>query len=116
MKNSLIKTVDDYLLGQSEELMEKLYTLRNIILEVCPQAEEMISYGMPAYKYKKKPLCYFGIFKNHIGFFPTPAPVAAFQSELIDYKCSKGTVQLPFDADLPLELLKKLIKYRMNQI
>lgn len=116
MYNNLIKTVDDYLLNQTPELVERLYTLRNLILEVCPEAQESISYGMPAYKYKKKPLCYFGVFKNHIGFFPTAAPVAKFEKELAGFKCSKGTVQLPMTGDLPLELLKKLVAFRMSLI
>lgn len=116
MKDSLAKNIDEFILSQTPELVEKLSELRNIIIEVCPDAEESISYMMPAFKYKGKPLCYFGVFKSHIGFFPTPGPIAFYEKELKDFKCSKGTVQLPFKIDLPTELIKKLVAYRMSAI
>ena len=116
MKESLAKNIDEYILSQTPGLVEKLSILRNVIKEVCPEAEESISYMMPAFKYKSKPLCYFGIFKTHIGFFPTPGPIAFYEKELTSYKCSKGTVQIPFNIELPIELIKKMVTYRMNSI
>ncbi len=116
MKENLAKNIEEFILNQTPELVEKLSIIRNVIKEVCPEAEESISYMMPAFKYKKKPLCYFGVFKTHIGFFPTPGPIAFYEKELKSLKCSKGTVQIPFTIDLPLEIIKKLVSYRMNSI
>ncbi len=116
MKQSLAKNIDEFILSQTPDLVEKLSILRNVIKEVCPEADESISYMMPAFKYKGKPLCYFGVFKTHIGFFPTPGPITFFEKELKSFKCSKGTVQIPFKVELPIELIKKLVIYRMNSI
>jgi uncharacterized protein YdhG (YjbR/CyaY superfamily) len=116
MKENLAKNIEEFILNQTPELVEKLSIIRNVIKEVCPEAEESISYMMPAFKYKKKPLCYFGVFKTHIGFFPTPGPIAFYEKELKSLKCSKGTVQIPFNIDLPIDLIKKLVSYRMNSI
>jgi len=116
MKESLAKNIDEFILSQTPELVEKLSELRFVIKEVCPEAEESISYMMPAFKFKGKPLCYFGVFKTHIGFFPTPGPIAFYENDLKGYKCSKGTVQIPFKIELPIELIKKLVAHRMKTI
>lgn len=79
-------------------------------------AEECISYGMPAFKYKGKPLSYFAAFKNHIGFYPTAAGIKAVEAELIKFKYSKGVIQFPIDKKIPVTLVKKIVKIRTAQI
>jgi uncharacterized protein YdhG (YjbR/CyaY superfamily) len=65
-------TVDDYIVAQDPSVQEILRQLRELIRSLCPQAQESISYGMPAYKLHDKPLVYFAAFQHHIGFFATP--------------------------------------------
>jgi uncharacterized protein YdhG (YjbR/CyaY superfamily) len=108
------KNVDEYILGQEEGLRARLKDIRNLIKEIAPEAEEYIGYGMPGYKLNG-PLVYFAAFKNHIGFYPTPNGVEAFQEELSKYKGAKGSVQFPLDQELPMDLIRKIVKYRLKE-
>ncbi|MFH1051543.1 MAG: DUF1801 domain-containing protein [bacterium] len=112
--NKSLKTIDEYVAQQVESVREKLEKLRQTIKKVAPNAEEVISYQMPAYKYNGI-LVYFGVFKNHIGFFPTSSGIEAFRHELTEYKCSKGTIQFSLDKPLPLDLIKKIVKFRVME-
>ena len=110
-KETKISTIDEYIASFPEEVQLLLKQLRTIIKEAAPEAEEVISYQMPAFKYYGI-LVYFAAFKNHIGFFPTASGVEVFREELSAYKLSKGTIQLPFDKPLPLDLITRIIKFR----
>jgi uncharacterized protein YdhG (YjbR/CyaY superfamily) len=114
MKGLIKKTVDDYIKDFSEEIQHLLNQIRSTIINVAPNAEESISYGMPAYKLNGKPLVYFAAFKNHIGFYATPSGHVAFQKELSKYKQGKGSVQFPIDKPLPLTLIAKIVKYKVK--
>ena len=72
-----------------------------------------MSYGMPAYKLKGKPLVYFAGFKNHIGFYATPSGHTEFARELSKYKQGKGSVQFPIDQPMPLELISLIVQFRV---
>jgi len=109
-----LKKVDQYLASQPKEIREILEQLRLTIKTTAPDAEESISYGMPAYK-QNGPLVYFAAFKNHIGFFPTSSGVKEFKDELSQYKTSKGTIRFPLDKPLPIELIKKIVKFRLEE-
>ncbi len=97
-----------------EEVQEQAELLRNTIQKAAPKAEEVISYNMPAYKMNKV-LVYFAVYKHHIGFYPTGSGIAAFQKEISAYKSSKGAVQFPIGEKLPLELISKMVKFRLEQ-
>lgn len=116
MKEQLAKTIDEYILNAGPELVERLMSLKILITTICPEAEESISYGMPAFKFRKKPLCYFGVFASHVGFFPTAGGIAHFVKELKGYKFSKGGVQFPFNKEMPWELIEKIVEFRMSEI
>jgi len=105
------KSVDAYLKSAPDAARAKLVQLRAIVKSVAPDAEEVISYGMPYYKWNGA-LTGFAAFKNHIGFFPG-AIVKDFAKELEAYETSKGTVRLPLDKPLPVTLIKKLLKAGM---
>jgi uncharacterized protein YdhG (YjbR/CyaY superfamily) len=79
-----------------------------------PEATEIISYRMPAFKHKKV-LVWFGAFSNHCSLFPTAATIAAFKDELKGYEISKGTIHFPLDKPLPAALIKKIVKTRLEQ-
>ncbi|CAH8281350.1 uncharacterized protein YdhG (YjbR/CyaY superfamily) [Mariniflexile fucanivorans] len=108
-------TVDAYINTFSEEIQEKLNCIRNIILNNAPDAVESMSYGMPAYKTYKKPLVYFAGYKNHIGFYATPTGHEAFAEELSVFKQGKGSVQFPINAPLPIDLIARIVKFRVKE-
>lgn len=106
-------TVNDYIAAQPAELQPLLEQVRATIRKAAPDAEEVISYGMPAYK-QHQVLVYFAGYKKHIGFYPTGSGIEAFKDKFTDYKWSKGAVQFPLDAPLPLALITKMVKFRMK--
>lgn len=108
-------TVEDYIKNFPENIQEKLKLMRKIIIQNAPNAIESIAYGMPAYKLNKKPLVYFGGFAKHIGFYATPTGHEAFKEELTSYKQGKGSVQFPIDQPLPIDLIIKIIKFRVQE-
>lgn len=91
-----------------------LKELRDCIATTIPNATELISYGMPAYK-QHGVLVYFAAYKNHIGFYPTANGIKQFESEFGQYKFSKGAVQFPLDEKLPLKLIIKMVKFRAKE-
>lgn len=111
-----IKNVDSYLDSFSQETREVLVQLRDIILNAAPNLEEGISYGMPAYKYKKKLFVYFAGYKKHIGLYATPNTHEAFKEKLSSYKQGKGSVQFPLSQPIPFELIQEMIVFRRKEL
>lgn len=114
MKNKReIKTFKDYINEYPPEIQRRLEEIRIAVLDVVPEAEERISYNMPSFRFHGN-LLYYGAFKNHIGFYPASRSVfEKFKDELKDYKQSgKGTVQFQNNKPIPLELIKKIAKFR----
>lgn len=109
-----VKDIDTYIALQPMEVREILEQVRHAISSVAPKAEEVISYGMPAFKYYGM-LVYFAAFKKHIGFYSLPSGHKAFEKELSGYKQGKGSVQFPLDKPMPLTLIKKMVKFRMKE-
>ncbi|HRH44820.1 MAG TPA: DUF1801 domain-containing protein [Pyrinomonadaceae bacterium] len=110
-----IKNVDEYIADFPTETQVILEEIRAAIKTVAPNADESISYGMPGYKLNGKPLVYFAAFKNHIGFYATPTGHAEFAEELSKYKQGKGSVQFPIDKPMPMDLITKIVKFRVMQ-
>lgn len=113
-KSQLPKTVDDYLDKLPEDVRTVLKKLRATIKSAAPKAEEVISYGMPGYKYQG-PLVYFAAFNNHCSFFPGSSQIIKLYDELKLFKTAKGTVQFTTDKPLPATLVKKIVKARMQE-
>lgn len=112
--SSAIKTVDDYIASQpSPDVREALERLRSIILKTAPEALEVISYGMPGYKLHGM-LVYFAAFRNHCSFFPGSRIVSSMKAELKGYKTATGTIQFTVDKQLPVALVKKIVKARIK--
>lgn len=107
--------VDNYISSFPEPVRERLRSIRGLILEKAPDAEEKISYGMPAYRLNKRPLLYFSAFKKHIGLYATPTAQITFKKELSGYKHGKGSIQFPLDKEFPLELIGKIIEFRIAE-
>lgn len=108
--------VDTYLNNVPTDKRQVLSHIRKTVKELVPDAVESISYMMPAFKYKNKPLVYYAAFKNHMSIFPTPWPAEQFKEELKAFAVSKGTVQFTLERPLPDELLHKIILARKTQI
>lgn len=107
------KSVDEYLASVPEPARTTLNTIRATIRSAVPQeATEVISYRIPAFKYKGM-LVWFGAFSDHCSLFPGPGIMEAFKDELKRYSISKGTVQFPLDKPLPATLLRKIVKARV---
>ena len=115
MKSVIASTVDEYIASCSKQAQPLIKQIRKTIKAAAPNAEETVSYGMPAYKYLGKPLVYFGGYEKHIGFYATPAGHNAFKKELSKYKQGKGSVQFPIDEKLPLALITKIVKFRVRE-
>lgn len=109
-------TVEDYLNQFSGEVRARLDEVRELIRTESPAAEESLSYGLVGYKLNKKPLVYFGGFKEHVGFYATPNGHEAFKEKFASYKQGKGSVQFPLSEPLPVELIKDVVKYRIAQL
>ncbi len=107
-------SIDEYISQFPPEIQEKLDSLRQIIREEAPAAEEKISYQMPTFVLHGN-LVHFAAFKNHIGFYPTPSGIEAFSQELSCYKGAKGSIQFPIEKPLPLELIRKIVRFRITE-
>ena len=106
--------VDEYIAGFPKEIQQILEQVRTVIKEIVPQANEVISYGMPAYKLNGM-LVWFAAHTNHIGFYPRVSGIEAFKKELSGFKHAKGSVQFPFHKPLPIELIKSMVKFRLAE-
>jgi uncharacterized protein YdhG (YjbR/CyaY superfamily) len=106
--------VDEYIASFPIETQEILRQIRATITAAAPEAEEVISYGMPAYKFHGA-LVYFAGYKNHIGFYATPTGHEAFEKEMSRYKQGKGSVQFPIGEPIPLDLIARIVKFRVAE-
>jgi uncharacterized protein YdhG (YjbR/CyaY superfamily) len=108
------KNIDDYIGTFPDEVQELLQQVRKMIRNVAPEAQETISYGMPTFTYKGV-LAHFAAFKNHIGLYALPSGNEAFKEELSVYKTGKGSIQFPFGQPIPLDLIEKIVKFRVEE-
>lgn len=108
-------TIDEYIAAFPPKIQAVLQEVRLVILKAAPDAEETISYAIPTFKLKGKPLIYFAAFKNHIGLYATPTGHEAFVKELSQYKHGKGSVQFPLNEPMPLELISRIVEFRVKE-
>jgi uncharacterized protein YdhG (YjbR/CyaY superfamily) len=108
------KDFNEYLAFFPDSTKKYLMQIRETVKKAIPEAEEFISYGMPAFRLNGI-LIYFAGYKNHIGLYPMASVIEAFRPFLNEYKCFKGTIQFPLDKPLPLELIHKIVKFRAGE-
>ncbi len=111
-RKSKYTTIDEYIAQCPQEVQPMLNKIRAVIKESAPGAVERISYQMPGF-YLKGMLVWFAALKHHIGFYPTPAGIDAFEEELSAYRSTKGAVQFPLDKPIPYDLIAKVVKFRV---
>lgn len=115
MKAAKPANIDAYITAFPENVQKVLEQICAVIKKAAPGAEEVISYGMPAFKYKGSVIIYFAGYEKHIGLYATPAGHAAFKKELSGYKQGKGSVQFPIDKPVPLNLISRIVKFKVKQ-
>lgn len=107
-------SIDQYIKTFPTDIQEKLESMRKAIHGAAPEATEAIAYQMPTFKLFGN-LVHFAAFKNHIGFYPIPSGIEVFKKELSEFVTTKGGIQFPFDKPLPLELVKKIVAFRVSE-
>lgn len=110
MKND----IDKYISNFPKDIQELLEKVRLTIKKAAPEAKEAIKYGIPTFQLNGN-LVHFAGFDKHIGFYPTPSGIQTFKKELSTYKSAKGSVQFPLNIPLPLELISKIVKFRVKE-
>ena len=113
-KKNGFNSIDEYIATFPQDIQKILKELRATIKAAAPDAEEKISYQMPTF-FLNGNLVHFAAFKKHIGFYPTPSGIEAFQKELSVYDGAKGSVQFPLDIPMPLKLISRIVKFRVAE-
>lgn len=108
-------TIDSYIAAYPTATQIIMEHVRETIKKAAPTTEEKISYGIPTFTLNGKNLVHFAAYNHHIGFYPTALGIEAFKKELASYKSAKGSVQFPLDEPMPLNLISKIVKYRVEQ-
>ena len=104
------QTIDEYIDQQDEKARPRLREIRRIISEAIPEAQECISWSMPTYKTGRN-LIHFAASKKHIGLYPGGEATGVFAEDLAGYNVSKGTIRLPYDKELPADLITKIARW-----
>ena len=105
-------SIDEYIATFPADIQKILQEIRATIHAAAPDAQEKISYQMPTFTLNGN-LVHFAAFKNHIGLYPTPGATQAFQDEIAAYKAAKGSIQFPLDQPMPLELIRRIVEFRV---
>ena len=108
------ENINEYIHQFPEHLQERMKIIRSLINQTAPDANERMAYGMPTF-YLYGNLIHFACFTHHIGLFPGASGVEHFLPELSGYKTSKGTIQIPHTMELPLELIKRIVEFRIQE-
>lgn len=114
MLKSNSKTIDEYINQYPDKIKITLNTIYQTIKKIAPKARETIKYGIPTFELNGN-LVHFAAYKNHIGFYPTPSAINKFKKELKKYNLSKGTIKFPINEPLPLPLIVKIVKFRVDE-
>ena len=110
------KTVDEYLASVNSDHSKALQKIRETVHAVAPNAQECISYGIPAFRLNGRSLVFFGAWANHCVFYPgSSATLKKFRNELRDFQTSKGTIRFSPGNPLPVPLVRKLVKARIAE-
>lgn len=108
-------TIDEYIEAQPEHVQDILRKMREVIKKTAPDAEERMSWQMPTFHFYEN-LVHFAAHKNHIGFYPAPSSIIAFEERLKEYKTSKGCIQFPYAKPIPYDLVEEITKFRVEEV
>ena len=108
------KTIDEYVAGFPPDVQAVLQKIRQVVRSAAPDAQETISYQIPAFKLDGV-LVYFAAFKKHIGFYPPIRGDAGMKKAVSAYAGPKGNLRFPLDQPIPYDLIKRITKLRLKQ-
>lgn len=111
----MMSVIEEYLTKIPVEHQKTANEMYALLKDLLPEAQERLTYGMPTF-YLHENVVHFAPMKNHLGFYPSPAPIVAFEEELKSYKTSKGAIQFPYNQELPKELIQSIVLFRRNEI
>jgi uncharacterized protein YdhG (YjbR/CyaY superfamily) len=115
MDRSKASSIDEYMAEFPPETQKVLASLRELIKAAAPGATETISYSVPTFDLDGRHLVHFAGYQHHVGFYPTSSGIEAFQEELRPYKSSKGSVQFPLERPLPVDLIRRMVEFRIEE-
>jgi len=113
---STATTIDEYIAGFPADTQRVLEELRALIRAAAPGATETISYAIPTFDLHGRHLVHFAGYARHVGLYPTPAGMEAFEAELAPYRRAKGSVQFPLGQPLPADLIRRMVEYRLGEV
>ena len=113
-ERNMPESVEDYIAGFPPAVRSVLRKMRATIRKAAPEAEERVSWGMPAYA-QDGMLAFFAAFERHVSFFPGPEGIKRFEKELAPYGTSKGTVRFPLGTPVPYALIARIVKFRVKE-
>ena len=113
---STATSIDEYIAEFPAATQDVLRRMRTLIRASAPDAVETISYAIPTFDLNGRHLVHFAGFERHIGFYPTASGVEAFRGELTGYKCAKGSVQFPLGEPLPVDLIRRMVRFRVELV
>jgi uncharacterized protein YdhG (YjbR/CyaY superfamily) len=116
MKRRIAKDVDEYITWFPPEVTKRLEKVRRTIHQAVPGAQEKISYAIPTITVDGRYLLYFAAFDQHLSVYPAPRGAADFADELAEYEGGKGTVQFPHDQPVPYDLVRRMARYRLDEL
>ena len=114
MKQTAPKTIDEYISSFPQDIQEILEKIRSLVKRAAPQAQETIKYGIPTFMLRDTYLIYFAAYKKHIAIYPIPPGDPRFKEEISAYRSGKGTLQFPLDQSIPYTLIRKLMKFSLQ--
>ncbi len=109
------RTIEQYIENAADQAQPLLRDLLECLRKAAPGASEAIKWNMPAMSYQRI-LFQFAAYKNHLGFYPTPAAIETFRSQLGNFETGKASIRFPFDAPLPLKLITEIAEYRVREV
>ncbi len=112
---STANSIDEYIAEFPAETRRVLEEVRALIKASAPGATEMISYAMPTFDLNGRHLVHFAGYEKHVGFYPVPSGIAAFEEELKPYKRGKGSVQFPLGRPMPTDLIRRIVEFRVDE-
>ena len=114
MKTATPRNIDEYITAFPPSVQVILQRMRAIVRQAAPDAEEALKYRMPTFVLNGN-LVHFAAFENHIGFYPTPSAIEAFRGDLVGFQWAKGSVQFPLKRPIPFALIKRMVRFRVNE-
>lgn len=108
--------VDQYLQDFPPEVQARMIVIREAVHELIPDVTETISYRMPTFVLNKTYVVHFAGYERHLGFYPTPSGIMAFADEIAGFKNAKGSVQFPHNQPLPMDLIRRIIAFRRDEV